>query len=56
MIDSFRNFNKYLTPIDKLRGVARVSKLIVETINEFWLGISAIPKEKLQQKLALDAD
>ena len=29
VVESFKNFNKYLTPIDKLRGVAQVSKLIV---------------------------
>ena len=56
VINSFSSLKKTLTPIDKLRAIAKVSQLIVDTINEFWLGITAIPKEKLQAKLALDAD
>ena len=56
VIESFKDMKKQLTPIDKLRAVARVSKLIIESINAFWLGISTIPKEKLQSKLSLDAD
>ena len=56
MIESFKDMKQQLTPINKLRAVAKVSKLIIESINDFWLGISTIPKEKLQSKLSLDAD
>jgi len=48
VIDSFRSLDNYTKPIDKLRAVGQVSRLIVLAINEFWSGIVTIPKDRLQ--------
>ena len=53
---NLRNIANYHAPIDKMRVVAKTSRLIVKCIDQFWEGVTYLKKDKLRSKLALDAD
>ena len=39
-----------------MRVVAKISQLIVQSIDDFWAKVTFIPLEKLKKKLSLDAE
>ncbi|CDW80265.1 UNKNOWN [Stylonychia lemnae] len=50
-IQEFRKILNYPAPLDKMRCILRISKIIVKNINAFWKGISID-----RDKLTIDAD
>ena len=55
-IDNLRMVEFEFHPIAKLRVVAQSSNLIVQSIDNFWSGVTYLPHDSLKKKLALDAE
>lgn len=51
-IQNLRKVRDYESPIDKMRCITQTSKYIVQSIDNFWMGVSQVDKKKL----TLDAD
>ena len=56
VVDNLRMVEFEFQPIAKLRVMAQSSNLIVQSIDNFWQGVTYLPHEKLKKKLALDAE
>ena len=55
-VENLRMVEFEFQPIAKLRVMAQSSNLIVQSIDNFWQGVTYLPHEKLRKKLALDAE
>lgn len=55
-VDNLRKLKIEHSPIDKMRVFAKSCKLIVTCNNEFWEGVTYIPRQKLDSKLAIDVE